>query len=157
MLGLVIGALVCASAPSPAGAAAPCEALLGKWKWFTGGMVSINADGTITHDPDNDGTWECTDSARGRVTVRWRFGGYVNRLAVSPDGRALASTDPSQSYVTAQRVGAPRTVEPAAPSKPADPSRRAGCRTTVEVGAECEGGPEGRRPEEPWPHTAGGR
>ena len=68
MLGLVIGALVCASAPSPAGAGAPCEALLGKWKWFTGGVVSINADGTITHDPDHNGTWECTDSARPRVT-----------------------------------------------------------------------------------------
>ena len=60
------------------GRAVPCEALLGKWKWFTGGVVSINADGTITHDPGNDGTWECTDSDRGRLTLRWRFGGYVN-------------------------------------------------------------------------------
>ena len=31
------------------------------WAWFTGGVVSINADGTIRHDPGNDGTWECTD------------------------------------------------------------------------------------------------
>ena len=73
MLGMVLGLLVGAGAPAPAGAAAPCEALVGKWKWFTGGVVSINPDGTIAHDPGNDGTWECTDPARGRVTVRWRL------------------------------------------------------------------------------------
>ena len=87
--------------------------------------MSINPDGSIAHDPGNDGTWECTDPARGRVTLRWRLGGYVNRLALSGDGRALSSTDPSQSYVTAQRIGAPRTVEAPASTKPAEPSPRA--------------------------------
>ena len=125
VLGVVIGMLSGIGGPAPAGAAAPCEALVGKWKWFTGGVVSINPDGSIAHDPGNDGTWECTDPARGRVTLRWRLGGYVNRLALSGDGRALSSTDPSQSYVTAQRIGAPRTVEAPAPTKPAEPSRRA--------------------------------
>ena len=124
VLGVVIGMLSGLGGPAPAGAAAPCEALVGKWKWFTGGVVSINGDGTIAHDPGNDGTWECTDPARGRVTLRWRLNGYVNRLALSGDGRALSSTDPSQSYVTAQRIGAPRTVEAPAPTKPAEPSRR---------------------------------
>ena len=124
-LGVVVGVLVAAWSVAPAGAAAPCEALVGKWKWFTGGVVSINADGTIAHDPGNDGTWECTDPARGRVTVRWRLGGYVNRLALSGDGGALSSTDPSQSYVTAQRIGARRTVATPAPAKPAEAPRRA--------------------------------
>lgn len=124
VLGIVIGALG-AAAPTSSGAAAPCEALVGKWKWFTSGVVSINADGTVVHDPGNDGTWECTDPARGRVTLHWRLGGYVNRLALSGDGRALSSTDPSQSYVTAQRIGAPRTVETPPPAKPAEPPRRA--------------------------------
>jgi hypothetical protein len=121
VLGVVIGMLSGIGGPAPAGAAAPCEALVGKWKWFTGGVVSINPDGSIAHDPGNDGTWECTDPARGRVTLRWRLGAYVNRLALSGDGRALSSTDPSQSYVTAQRIGAPRTVEAPAPTKPAEP------------------------------------
>lgn len=121
VLGVVIGMLSGIGGPAPAGAAAPCEALVGKWKWFTGGVVSINPDGSIAHDPGNDGTWECTDPARGRVTLRWRLGGYVNRLALSGDGRALSSTDPSQSYVTAQRIGAPRTGEAPAPTKPAEP------------------------------------
>jgi hypothetical protein len=125
VLGITSGIAFGAGATLPAGAAAPCEALVGKWQWFTGGVVSINRDGTITHDPGNDGTWECTDPARGRATLRWRLGGYVNRLALAPDGRALGSTDPSQSYVTAQRIGTPRTVEPPASTKPSEPTRRA--------------------------------
>lgn len=123
VFGLVVRALGGGGVPL-AEAAVPCEALVGKWKWFTGGVVSINPDGTVAHDPGNDGTWECTDAARGGVTVRWRLGGYVNRLAMSGDGRALASTDPSQSYVTAQRIGAPRTVEASPPAKPAEVPRR---------------------------------
>lgn len=125
VLGIMTGMAFGAGATLPAGAAAPCEALVGKWKWFTGGVVSINPDGTIGHDPGNDGTWECTDPAKGRATLRWRLGGWVNRVTLSADGRALASTDPSQSYVTAQRIGAPRTVEPPASTKPAEPARRA--------------------------------
>ena len=123
VLGIMTGMVFGAGATLPAEAAASCEALVCKWKWFTGGVVSINADGTIAHDPGNDGTWECTDPARGRVTVRWRLGGYVNRLALSGDGGALSSTDPSQSYVTAQRIGARRTVETPAPAKPASRAR----------------------------------
>jgi len=125
VLGVVVGMLVGAGGAAPVAAAAPCEALVGKWKWFTGGVVSIKVDGTIAHEPGNDGTWECTDPARGRVTLRWRVGGYVNRLALSGDGRALSSTGPSQSYVTAQRIGAPRTVEAWPPAKPTEPSRPA--------------------------------
>jgi hypothetical protein len=86
--------------------AASCEALVGTWNWFTGGVVTINPDGTMVHEPGNDGTWECTDAARGRVTLRWRLGGYVNSLALSADGQGLSSTDPSQAFVTAKRVGA---------------------------------------------------
>ena len=61
--------LFCAGAaglasPSPVQAAG-CEAIGGKWIWLTGGLVSINADGTIVHDPGNDGTWECTDQVSG--------------------------------------------------------------------------------------------
>jgi hypothetical protein len=109
--------------PPPAHAAG-CEAVVGKWIWFTGGVVSINADGTMAHDPGNDGTWECTDRTRGRVTLRWRLGGYVNRLALSPDGNGLASTDPAQSFVTAKRAAGERKVRQDTPSRPA-PARAA--------------------------------
>lgn len=113
-----------AGAGLPRGAeAATCDALVGKWAWFTGGVVSINADGTIRHDPGNDGTWECTDRARGQATLRWRLGGYVNRLALSADGKALSSTDPTQSYVTARKVDAPRPAEVPEAKAPKPPRR----------------------------------
>ena len=120
-IALLVASLAGAGLPRAA-EAATCDALVGKWAWFTGGVVSINADGTIRHDPGNDGTWECTDRARGRATLRWRLNGYVNRLVLSGDGRALSSTDPSQSYVTARKVDAPRPAE--APRR-VDPPRSA--------------------------------
>jgi hypothetical protein len=55
VLACLLGAAAAGIAPSPARAAG-CEAILGKWIWFTGGVVSINADGTLVHDPGNDGT-----------------------------------------------------------------------------------------------------
>ena len=36
--------------------------------------------------------------------MRWRDGGFVNSLVLSPDGKSLSSTDLSQSYVTAKRT-----------------------------------------------------
>lgn len=116
-----------AGAGFPRGAeAATCDALVGTWAWFTGGVVSIEADGRIRHVPGNDGTWECTDRARGQATLRWRLGGYVNRLALSADGKALSSTDPAQSYVTARKVDAeaPRRPGPEVPkAKAPEPPR----------------------------------
>jgi hypothetical protein len=88
---------------SPVLWAGSCDAVLGQWTWFTGGVVTIKADGTMAYEQANDGTWECTDAARGEVTLRWRLGGFINRLAPSPDGRDLSSTDPSQPFVTARR------------------------------------------------------
>jgi tetratricopeptide (TPR) repeat protein len=85
--------------------AAACETIVGKWAWFTKGVVTFKPDGTMVHEPGNHGTWECTDAAWGRITLRWQIGGYVNRLALSTDGNGLFSTDPSQAFVTAKRVG----------------------------------------------------
>lgn len=88
--------------------AVTCDALPGRWTWFTQGVVTFERDGTMTHDPGNDGAWTCTDHAEGRVTLAWRLGGFVNHMALSADGRSLASTDADQPYVTAKRLdGAP--------------------------------------------------
>ena len=89
---------------------ASCDAILGKWAWFTKGVVTFNPDGTMVHEPGNDGTWECTDAARGRITLRWRQGGYVNQVALSADGNGLSSTDPSQQFLTAKRIRAGGTA-----------------------------------------------
>ncbi len=149
VLGIVLGLVLRGLAGVPlAEAAAPCEALLGQWRWFTGGVVSINPNGTIVHDAGNDGTWQCTDQTRGRATLRWRLGGYVNQVALSTDGRALTSTDPSQWYVTGQRIGPPRTVEAPAPAKPAEPPRR------MDTGPPVKP-PQTAKPAEPRPAPPG--
>ena len=84
--------------------AASCEAVVGKWNWFTGGEVTINADGTFTQKSGNSGTWECLDSGKNAVALKWKQGGYLNRLILTDGGAKLVSTDPSQSFVKASRI-----------------------------------------------------
>lgn len=84
--------------------AASCDAVVGKWAWFVGGEVTINADGTFTQQSRNAGTWECVDAAKGAVALKWKQGGYLNRLALADGGRKLVSTDPAQSFVKATRI-----------------------------------------------------
>lgn len=86
--------------------AASCAAVVGKWAWFVGGEVTIKPDGTFTQQSGNSGTWECTNAVKGVVTLRWRYGGFVNRMLLSSDAQGLSSTDPSQPLVTAKRIGA---------------------------------------------------
>jgi len=91
---------------------ASCDAIVGKWAWFVGGEVTINPDGTFAQQSGNAGSWECTNAAQGRFTLRWRQGGYVNQLALSADGKSLSSADPTQQFVTAKRVGTGANVQP---------------------------------------------
>ncbi len=128
-----------------------CDALVGKWTWFTGGVVSINADGTMRHEPGNDGTWECTDRARGRATLRWRLGGYVNRLVLSGDGRALSSTDPAQSYVTARKMDAPRPAEAPRRTDPPSSAEAPKAKTPEPVRRADTEAPKAKPPESPPP------
>lgn len=88
--------------------ALPCGAIIGKWRWFTGGVVTIKPDGTMVYAGANTGVWTCADPSRNAVTLRWRRGGFVNRLVLSTDGTRLSSTDRSQSYVSAKRIGEAR-------------------------------------------------
>ena len=84
--------------------AASCEGVVGKWAWFVGGEVTIKADGTFNQQSGNSGTWECTDTSKNAVTLKWAKGGFVNKMVLSADGSNLSSTDPSQSFVKATRI-----------------------------------------------------
>ncbi|GKS57826.1 hypothetical protein YTPLAS18_13530 [Nitrospira sp.] len=84
--------------------AAACEAVVGAWTWFVGGEVTIKADGTFTQKSGNSGTWECLDAAKSEVALKWKQGGFLNRLALADGGTKLVSTDPSQSFVKATRI-----------------------------------------------------
>lgn len=55
--------------------AAGCDAVVGKWSWFVGGEVTINADGTFTQTSGNSGRWECVDSAKRAIALKWKQGG----------------------------------------------------------------------------------
>jgi TPR repeat protein len=96
----IIAGLACSNSAQ----SASCEAIVGKWTWFVGGEVTINSDGTFTQQSGNSGTWECLDSAKGAVALKWKQGGYLNRLALADGGTKLISTDPSQSFVKATRI-----------------------------------------------------
>jgi len=84
--------------------AAGCDAVVGKWAWFAGGEVTIKGDGTFTQISGNSGTWECLDSEKNTVALKWKQGGYLNRLILTDGGTKLVSTDPSQSFVKATRI-----------------------------------------------------
>ena len=98
-----------------------CDLIVGEWRWFTGGIASIRPDGTVVY-PGNDGTWECTDDLFAIILIRWRLGGYVNKMGLSIDMKELNSLDPTQPYVKATRI--PESVPPgsAPPSGDAPPS-----------------------------------
>ena len=88
----------------PTASASGCESVIGTWTWFVGGEVTINPDVTFTQKSGNSGTWECLESAKGAVALKWKQGGYLNRLALADGGTKLVSTDPSQSFVKATRI-----------------------------------------------------
>lgn len=43
---------------------AGCDAGVGDWKWFNGGVASIQKNQTLVRDGKPAG-WECTDAGRG--------------------------------------------------------------------------------------------
>ena len=69
-----------------------CDDVIGKWAWFTRGVVTIKQDGAMAHEPGNDGTWTCASGAKTIITLRWRVGGFVNTMELLADRKKLSST-----------------------------------------------------------------
>lgn len=68
-----------------------CSNVTGQWTWFTGGVVTINPNGTIVHSLGNDGTWTCTDNAREMATLRCESAGSsTNLCSPATDGSSPA-------------------------------------------------------------------
>ena len=63
---------------------AGCEAAVGQWQWFNGGVISIQPNQTIVAGGKPAGKWECTNAGRGNVTMRWSVG-YIDILTVTGD------------------------------------------------------------------------
>ena len=101
---LVVLSIAAGLASSNPARSASCDAIVGKWAWFAGGEVTIKSDGTFTQQSGNSGAWECLDSSKGAIALKWKQGGHLNRLALADRGTRLVSTDPSQSFVKANRI-----------------------------------------------------
>ncbi len=63
---------------------AGCEAAVGDWKWFNGGVVSVQQNQTIAMGGKPAGKWECTNAARSLLTLRWAAG-FLDTLTVTGD------------------------------------------------------------------------
>ena len=69
-----------------------CGAITGNWHYSTGGLVTLNADGSAKHDLvvvfNALGTWECLNPARREIRITWNTG-FTDRLTVMPGARRL--------------------------------------------------------------------
>src|SRR5438132_342799 len=63
---------------------AGCDAAVGEWTWFNGGVRTIRQNQTIEINGKPAGKWECTNAGRGVVTLRWNAG-FVDTLTVTGD------------------------------------------------------------------------
>jgi tetratricopeptide (TPR) repeat protein len=68
-----------------------CAALVGDWDWAFGVSIIVNADGNLQAIAliSNHGTWECTDPAQRKFTLRWVVGGWVDNVTLSADGNKV--------------------------------------------------------------------
>ena len=68
-----------------------CGALVGEWDWILGSLAIVTADGKVRGISllPNEGTWECTDPAQRKFTLRWKKGGWVDSGTLSADGNTL--------------------------------------------------------------------
>lgn len=94
--------------------------LAGEWQWFTGEVVTISRDGTLSATsegaPSNTGTWRIVSgtigdgvgverlvtAARQMVELTW-VNGFIDTLALSADKRTLDGTNQEGAQVTGTR------------------------------------------------------
>ena len=69
-----------------------CGAITGNWRYSTGGLVTLDADGTAKHDLvvvfNAVGTWECLNPARREIRITWNTG-FTDVLTVMSGARRL--------------------------------------------------------------------
>jgi hypothetical protein len=99
----MISALVAQPLQAQPARATACEALAGRWTWFTGVTVTFR-EGGIVDGALVFGQCEGTDAARRRYVVRWQ-NGFVDTLTLSGDGNTLDGTNAQAIRVFAARMG----------------------------------------------------
>lgn len=96
---------------------AVCTAIVGEWDWVWGSTAVVNADGTVQGIAliPNSGTWECTDPAQRKFTLRWKLGGWVDTVTLSADGNTVDAVNNIGMGFQAHRKGS-RKEPPAVPN-----------------------------------------
>lgn len=77
-----------------------CSHFVGNWNWFNGGAVGIRPDGSFVA-AGSGGTWRCL--AGNQIRMEWNEG-WIDVLALSPDGTRLSGSNQHGSPVSASRV-----------------------------------------------------
>jgi hypothetical protein len=76
------------SADTRASTSGGCGPILGKWLWFNGVTVVVNADRTTTQSDGHSASVACTD---GVYRFNWGFGSAT--MTLSADGRRMTGRD----------------------------------------------------------------
>ncbi len=88
------------------------NAIVGKWKWFTGSSVDIQPGGIL---PGKGNSWQCINPNQRVYLIIWNNGQWVDTLTLSPDGTRLEGENQNGNRVWGQRVSGPP-----APAVPGD-------------------------------------
>jgi hypothetical protein len=85
---------------------ASCDAAVGEWKWFNGGVITIQQNQTLVVNGKPVGKWECTNAARGVLILRWNAG-YVDTMIVTGD--RISGKNQQGAVVSGTRINKPKT------------------------------------------------
>lgn len=88
--------------------AAGCDAAVGDWKWFNGGVISIQQNQTVMAGGKPAGRWECSNAARSLLTLRWDYK-YVDTLTVTGD--RIIGKNQQGAVVSGTRIPKPKTTK----------------------------------------------
>ncbi|MFZ0819442.1 MAG: hypothetical protein WAM91_05190 [Candidatus Acidiferrales bacterium] len=93
--------LVAVSLAAGAAHAKDCtEGLLGEWDWFTGSVVTIQADHTLLYDGNPYGTWKCDTPDSDVIRLEWNSG-FTDRIKVKGD--RIEGANNQGAKITAKR------------------------------------------------------
>lgn len=116
-----------AHAPAHASAPTPPRSLLalqmpGHWRWATGVLVDIFANGTMRGDNKEEGVWAVSNEAGRQVQLKWNAG-WIDTVTVAADGNSFHGSNQHGTQVNATRVltPAPSSPVPSGPSAPPVP------------------------------------
>jgi hypothetical protein len=75
--------------------------IVGQWKWFTGGVVTIYSNGKVKGSDGNYGTWTTNGSQNGFI-IHWVKNGAIDKVTIT--GNHITGKNQNGTVVTATRI-----------------------------------------------------